>query len=70
MQMAIDRRLAMLGLTGLLALIVIASFALTLCLIVQGAKAKNWKKVVIPAAAWIAVVVLLYYGLLFLITSM
>lgn len=60
----------MLGLTGILALIVVVLFALAIYWIVRGVKEKNWKRAIIPAVVLAAVVALLYYGLLFFITSM
>lgn len=60
----------MLGLTGILALIMVALFALAIYLTVRGVKEKNWKKVIVPPVVLAAVVALVYYGLIFFITSM
>lgn len=58
------------SLTAILALVVAALLALTVYLIVQSLRARNWKKAVLAAVLFAAFAALLYFGLLSFITSM
>ncbi len=58
------------GLTGLLALLVVALFGVTVKFFLDGVREKNRKKAILSAVAFCGVVAVLYVGLLWLITSM
>lgn len=58
------------GIMGMLGLAVITGFAITVYWIVTGIQQKNWKRVLFPAAGFLAGILLLYWGLLFFITAM
>lgn len=58
------------GLTGILALIVLALFVIILKFVIDGIREKNWKKSVISVVIFCVIVVLIYFGLIRLITSM
>ena len=58
------------GITGILALIVIALAVVMIKLIVDGVKAKNWKKVIITVIVFCTVFGLMWYGFISFITSM
>lgn len=58
------------GFTSILALIVIALIVVMIKLIVDGIKAKNWKKVIISTVVFCAVFVMMYFALIRFITAM
>ena len=61
----------MVGLTGVLLLIVLALLLLVVIkFVVDGIQEKNWKKAVLSAVIFGAMILLLFYGLMGLITSM
>ena len=57
-------------LTNILLLIVLALFIIMIVFVVNGIKGKNWKKVVISVLIFLAIILLMYFGLIRFITSM
>ena len=57
-------------LTKILLLVVLALFVITIRFVIQGVRAKNWKKVIISVAVYLAIILVMYFGLMRLITSM
>lgn len=58
------------GFTGILLLADLALLVLTVYVTARGIRTKNWKKAVLPIAAFCVVTAVMYFGLLALITSM
>lgn len=58
------------GFTALLILVIMALFVITVKFVIDGVRRKNWKKSIIPAAVFLAVILLMYFGLIRFITSM
>lgn len=58
------------ALTSMLLFLVMALFAGMVLLVIAGIKGKNWKMVVLPVGSFLAIVLLMYFGLLRFITSM
>ena len=58
------------GLIGILALMVLALFVVLIKFVADGIRDKHWKKVIASIVVFIAVLLLLYFGLLQFITSM
>lgn len=50
-------------LTKYLLLFILILFVITVRLVIDGIRTKNWKKIVLPIAAFLAVVWLIYYML-------
>lgn len=57
-------------LTKILFLIVLMLFIITIKLVVDGIRAKKWKKAIISVVIFLAIVLIMYFGLLRLITAM
>lgn len=57
-------------LTHFLLFIVLALFVIMRALVIKGIRAKNWKKVVITFAVFLAIILFVYFGLIRFITSM
>lgn len=58
------------GLTGLLALLVVALFGVTVKLFWDGAREKNWKKAILSVVIFCGFAGALYVGLIWFITAM
>ena len=58
------------GLTGILLIIILALFVITIKFVIDGIRSKNWKKAIISAVIFLAIILIMYFGLLRLITSM
>jgi uncharacterized BrkB/YihY/UPF0761 family membrane protein len=58
------------GVTSILALIVIAILFVVIYVVIQGIKNKNWKQVIMAVATFTVFIVVLGYGLICFITSM
>ena len=58
------------GLTGILLIIILGLFVITIKFVIDGIRSKNWKKVTISVIIFLAIILLVYFGLLRLITSM
>lgn len=58
------------GLTGILALIVVALFVIMLKFVIDGVREKNWKKSIISVVIFCVIVLSIYWALITLITSM
>ena len=58
------------GLTGILLIIILGLFVITIKFVTDGIRSKNWKKVTISVIIFLAIILLVYFGLLRLITSM
>ena len=58
------------GFISLLALVVVALLVIMLKLVIDGVREKNWKKSIISVIVFLAVILLLYFGLICFITSM
>lgn len=58
------------GLTGILLFIILVLFLLMIYLVIDGIRKKNWKRAIISIVIFISIVLLMYFGLLRLITSM
>lgn len=57
-------------LTNILLLIVLVLFIITVKIVVDGIKAKKWKKAIISVVIFLAIALLMYFGLLRFIASM
>ena len=57
-------------LTKILLLIVLALFIVTAIFVVNGIRAKKWKTVIISVVIFLAIVLLMYFGLLRFISAM
>lgn len=60
----------LMGLTLILLFIVLTLLVITTVLVINGVKAKNWKKVIISVGLFLAIVLCMYFGLIRFITSM
>lgn len=58
------------GLTGYLLIIILALLVITMKFVIDGIRSKNWKKAIISVVIFLAITLLMYFGLLRLITSM
>lgn len=58
------------GLTSLLALMIVSLFVIMLKFVIDGVHEKNWKKSIISVVIFCVVVLLIYFGLIRFITSM
>ena len=58
------------GFISLLALVVVALLVIMLKFVIGGVREKNWKKSIISVIVFLAVILLLYFGLICFITSM
>lgn len=58
------------GLTGYLLIIILALLVITMKFVIDGIRSKNWKKAVISVVIFVAITLLMYFGLLRFITSM
>ncbi len=58
------------GFISLLALVVVALLVIMLKFVIDGVREKNWKKSIISVVVFLAVILLLYFGLIRFITSM
>ena len=58
------------GFISLLALVVVALLVIMLIFVIDGVREKNWKKSIISVIVFLAVILLLYFGLICFITSM
>lgn len=58
------------GFISLLALVVVALLVIMLKFVIDGVLEKNWKKSIISVIVFLAVILLLYFGLICFITSM
>ena len=58
------------GLTGILLIIILALFVITIKFVIDGIRSKNWKKAIISTVIFLAIILIMYFGLLRLITSM
>ena len=58
------------GFISLLALVVVALLVIMLKFVINGVREKNWKKSIISVVVFLAVILLLYFGLIRFITSM
>lgn len=58
------------GFLGILGLIGLAFFVILVYFVFTGIKQKRWKRVVFPIIGFAALIILMYLGLSFLITSM
>ena len=57
-------------LTKILLLIVLVLFIVTIIFVVNGIRTKKWKKAIISVVIFLAIVLLMYFGLLRFITAM
>ena len=58
------------GFISLLALVVVALLVIMLKFVIDGVREKDWKKSIISVLEFLAVIVLLYFGLIWFITCM
>lgn len=58
------------SLTHILLLVVLALFVVMIRFVIQGIREKNWKKVIISITVFLAIIMVMYFGLIRLITSM
>ena len=58
------------GLTSILLIIILGLFVITIKFVIDGIRSKNWKKAIISVVIFLAITLLIYFGLLRLITSM
>lgn len=58
------------GFINLLTLVVVALLVIMLKFVIDGVREKNWKKSIISVIVFLAVILLLYFGLICFITSM
>ena len=58
------------GFISLLALVVVALLVIMLKFVIDGVREKNWKKSIISVIVFLAVILLLCFGLICFITSM
>lgn len=58
------------GFISLLALVVVALLVIMLKFVIDGVREKSWKKSIISVVVFLAVILLLYFGLIRFITSM
>lgn len=58
------------GFISLLALVVVALLVIMLKFVIDGVREKSWKKSIISVIVFLAVILLLYFGLICFITSM
>lgn len=58
------------GFISFLALVVVALLVIMLKFVIDGVREKNWKKSFISVIVFLAVILLLYFGLICFITSM
>ena len=58
------------SLTHILLLVVLALFVVMIRFVIQGIREKNWKKVIISVAVFLAIILVMYFGLMRLITYM
>ncbi len=58
------------GITGIIALVLLALLIVTICVVVSGIRQKNWKKIVFPVIAFVVLIVGIYLALVHFITSM
>ena len=56
--------------TVILLLIVLALFVIMIKFVIDGVRDKNWKKAIISIVLFIAIILLIYFGILRFITSM
>ena len=56
--------------TVILLLIVLALFVIMIKFVIDGVRDKNWKKAIISILIFIAIILLIYFGILRFITSM
>ena len=57
-------------LTNILLLILLVLFAVTIKFVVDGIKAKKWKKAIIAVVIFLAIALIMYFGLLRFISAM
>ena len=58
------------SLIHILLLVVLALFVIMIRFVIQGIREKNWKKVIISITVFLAIILVMYFGLIRLITSM
>jgi hypothetical protein len=58
------------GLTGILLIVVLALLAIMVKFVVDGIREKNWIKVLVSVVVFLGIILLLYFGLIRLITAM
>jgi hypothetical protein len=58
------------GLTGILLIVVLALLAIMVKFVVDGIREKNWIKVLVSIVVFLGIILLLYFGLIRLITAM
>lgn len=58
------------SLIHILLLVVLALFVVMIRFVIQGIREKNWKKVIISITVFLAIILVMYFGLIRLITSM
>ena len=58
------------GITGIIALVLLALLIVTICVVVSGIRQKNWKKIVFPVIAFVVLAAGIYLALVSFITSM
>ena len=57
-------------LTNILLLILLVLFVVTIKFVVAGIKARKWKKAIVAVVIFLAIALLMYFGLLRFITAM
>ena len=58
------------SLIHILLLVVLALFVIMIRFVIQGIREKNWKKVIISITVFLAIILVMYFGLIRLISSM
>jgi hypothetical protein len=58
------------GLTGILLIVVLALLAIMVKFVVDGIREKNWIKVFVSVVVFLGIILLMYFGLIRLITAM
>ena len=58
------------GITGIIALVLLALLIVTISVVASGIRQKNWKKIVFPVIAFAVLIVGIYLALVTFITSM